>query len=290
MPALDSWIWNFLEHYVYHKPEPPPRSRTKPMEVLCVGPPRSATESLQQALISLGYDYTCHGWDILYEEPYRMQGWVKLARKKWYGANDADCHISAKDFDNLLGHSVAVTDAASSVFAREMIEAYPEAKILLNVRRDLEKWHESAISTLVEVNESWLFWFMSWWGRDIFWAWHVCERFLWPLLFRATDGSLSTAIRKNGKWVYREHCDMTRGLVAKERILEWSVEDGWEPVCSFLGKDVPDEEFPNTNNVAGFAQREKQAMDIWFGACFKNLGIAAAILLGLVASIWVMVH
>ncbi len=57
---MNSYFWLFLERYVYFMPEPPPRVRTKPMQVLCVGPPRSATESLQQALLTLGYDHTYH--------------------------------------------------------------------------------------------------------------------------------------------------------------------------------------------------------------------------------------
>lgn len=56
--SLDSWWWHFLENYVYQIPKPPPRQRTKPMEVICVGLPRSGTESLQQALMLLGYDHT----------------------------------------------------------------------------------------------------------------------------------------------------------------------------------------------------------------------------------------
>lgn len=52
------------------------------MEVLCVGLPRSGTESLQHALLTLGYDHTYHGWDIIYEQPNYAQQWVKLCRKK----------------------------------------------------------------------------------------------------------------------------------------------------------------------------------------------------------------
>lgn len=37
------------------------------MEVICIGMPRSGTESLQYALIKLGYDHTYHGWDINFE-------------------------------------------------------------------------------------------------------------------------------------------------------------------------------------------------------------------------------
>lgn len=125
---MDSWYWRFLENYVYRQPESPLWVRTKPLEVICVGPPRSATESLQHALLRLGYDYTCHGWDLMFEEPHHMQGWVRLGRKKWFGARDGDCHLSAAEIDELLGHCVAVTDVASSCFAAEMIEAYPDAR------------------------------------------------------------------------------------------------------------------------------------------------------------------
>jgi hypothetical protein len=111
--------------------------------------------------------------------------------------------VTAAEFDELLGHSVAVTDAAASVFAAEMVAAYPGAKVVLNMRRDLEGWERSLDSTLVHANESWGFWVASWLDRECFWAWHVYERFLWPLLFRAGDGDLKRAIKGNARWVQR---------------------------------------------------------------------------------------
>jgi hypothetical protein len=63
MNSLDSPVWRFLETaYGNFAPNPPPRTREpgKPMQVLCVGLPRSGTESLQQALLILGYDHTYH--------------------------------------------------------------------------------------------------------------------------------------------------------------------------------------------------------------------------------------
>lgn len=209
--SMDTWWWWFLEHYVYALPEPPPRRRTKPMEVICVGFPRSATESLQQALLALGYDHTYHGWDIVFDSPTYSPGWVRLCRKKWFGDETGDVSISASEFDALLGHSVAVTDAAASVFASEMIAAYPHAKVVLNIRRDLDAWHDSCIKTLVHANESWGFWIAHLLNREAFWAWQVYERFLWPLLFRAPDGNMKRAILRNGKWVYRgEHLSFCR--------------------------------------------------------------------------------
>lgn len=75
------------------------------MEVVSAGLPRSGIESLQYALRRLGYDYTYHGWDILFEHPYYAQEWSKLARKKFFHdtAGNGDCDISGEEFDNLLG-------------------------------------------------------------------------------------------------------------------------------------------------------------------------------------------
>jgi hypothetical protein len=73
MNSLDSPVWRFFEAaYGYFAPDPPPRTREpgKPMQVLCVGLPRSGTESLQQALLILGYDHTYH---VRHSRPFQMQ-------------------------------------------------------------------------------------------------------------------------------------------------------------------------------------------------------------------------
>lgn len=152
------------------------------MQVICVGLPRSATESLQHALLRLGYDYTYHGWDIIFEQPHNMRGWSNLARRKFMGTVDSggDCEITAEDFDVLIGHAVAVCDAPASVFASEMIRAYPDAKVILNLNSDLDRWHASAQNNIVSVNRSWFLWLMSWTQADLFWAWHGVERMMWP--------------------------------------------------------------------------------------------------------------
>ena len=77
--------------------------------------------------------------------------------------------ITARDFDELLGHATAVTDAAASCFAAEMIAAYPDAKVVLNMRRDVEGWHRSVMGTLVKANQSCGFWIASWLDRECFW-------------------------------------------------------------------------------------------------------------------------
>jgi hypothetical protein len=102
----------------------------------------------------------------------------------------------------LIGHSVAVTDAAGSVFAAELIGAYPDAKVVLNYRRDIDAWHRSTTTTLMRSDGHWALFLLSCLSRECFWAWHVYVRFMWPGLFRALDGNIETGMARNGKWVY----------------------------------------------------------------------------------------
>ena len=42
--------------------------------------------------------------------------------------------------------------------------------------------------------------------------------------------------------------DYLRRVVPREKLVLYSVEDGWGPLCLALGKDVPDEPFPRVND------------------------------------------
>jgi len=95
---------------------------------------------------------------MLNEVPHRMNSWVALARRKYFERDSKA--FSAADFDELLGHAVAVTDAAANCFAPELIMAYPDAKVILNTRRNIDAWHSSVLSNIVDVNEDWLKWLL----------------------------------------------------------------------------------------------------------------------------------
>lgn len=65
---------------------------------------------------------------------------------------------------------------------------------------------------------------------------------------------------------------MIRGLVPPDRLLEWYIEDGWEPLCKFLGKEIPDKSFPHANAaVGGWKAREEQCSKRWVERAFINL-------------------
>jgi hypothetical protein len=47
---------------------------------------------------------------------------------------------------------------------------------------------------------------------------------------------------------FNRHNDAVRRDVPDDRLLEFSVTDGWKPLCSFLGVDAPDMPFPRLND------------------------------------------
>lgn len=158
--------------------------------------------------------------------------------------------------------------------------AYPEAKVVLNSRKDEDAWHSSVIANIAAAAENWHVYMTSWFTAHGYWTWTVYGTYLWRLLFRTPDGDPARAIRRNGKWIKREHENMIRGLVPKENLLEWSVEDGWEPLCKFLGKPVPNEPFPNTNNAEGFQQRMVDWMTMQNRRLRRNVMITSSVLVG----------
>ena len=53
---------------------------------------------------------------------------------------------------------------------------------------------------------------------------------------------------------FRAHYDGVRGLVPNERLLEYHPSEGWEPLCKFLGREVPDKPFPRVNASGEFGK------------------------------------
>jgi hypothetical protein len=49
--------------------------------------------------------------------------------------------------------------------------------------------------------------------------------------------------------------DEVQETVPADRLLVWSVGDGWEPLCEFLEVPVPDTPFPHLNDSKVFADR-----------------------------------
>ncbi|KAI3579955.1 hypothetical protein IWW34DRAFT_620251 [Fusarium oxysporum f. sp. albedinis] len=154
--------------------------------------------------------------------------------------------FTREGWQSLWGDYDVATDIAST-FTLELIKVYPDAKVVI-VQRKFEDWWPSFHSEiLVSVFEAtWLQKFLTWYVLR-FRALHAMRKVL-AGFFSVDEYSVEAITPAIARHAYEEFYSKVREAVPNERRLEYSLGDGWEPLCEFLGKDVPDVEFPRVND------------------------------------------
>ena len=61
--------------------------------------------------------------------------------------------------------------------------------------------------------------------------------------------------------LFNAHIAAVKATVPADKLLVFSVDQGWGPLCAFLGVAVPDEPFPHVNEGEGMV--EKLKMGFW---------------------------
>jgi hypothetical protein len=75
---------------------------------------------------------------------------------------------------------------------------------------------------------------------------------------------------------YHRHIAEVTASVPADRLLVYSVDQGWKPLCAFLSMPEPAGEFPNINDRATMQQRIGRMTH----AAYAILGLAALALAG----------
>ncbi|KAK0838154.1 hypothetical protein LTS02_017829 [Friedmanniomyces endolithicus] len=198
--------------------------RSVPMEVLSLGLARTGTLSMQEALKILGHVNTYH-YSSIFANVQDADMWNEALRAKYKGRG--------KPFGRRDG-----------LFLARAAGAYPDVKVVL-VERDEDKWYKSCCILLDGVLDRFGRYVLRftdpyWFGKII-----TCGG-LWV---EGLLGSLNPRQAKaNARAAYRKHNADIRATVRKERLLEYRLGSGWEPLCTFLEKDVPKVPFPNRND------------------------------------------
>lgn len=252
--------------------------RTVPMKVLLLGLGRTGTASMRAAMKELGYVDTYHMMSCSIENPPDALMWMDALRAKYDGVG---APFTRADWDQLLGNCQAVCDWPAVAFAKELIEAYPEAKVILTTR-DVDSWHASTLRTVywrVTDPELYMLHYVSW-----------AASMYYPMLKKFFDTFFLGDFEGRGKEVYLRHYDEVRSLVPKDNLLEFRVQEGWEPLCKFLGEKVPMGcKFPNVNDNRDFVTRSRRRnRRQMLNVALKGLEILAvlAMCLNLVSMLW----
>lgn len=201
------------------------------LDIIGAGYGRTGTLTLKMALEQLGFS-KCHHMAEVFTEPDSLPIWYRAT----LGA--------PTDWDKMFEGFRATVDWPGCHFWRELSEYYPDAKVLLSVR-DPEAWFQSFSKTIAasmarplpEDND-----FMRdhiLWGREML----IKQTFK----NRADDKAFMID-------TFNRHNNDVIETIPKERLLVYQVSEGWQPLCDFLGVEVPSEPFPNTNTTAEFRE------------------------------------
>ncbi|KAM3510541.1 hypothetical protein MY11210_005794 [Beauveria gryllotalpidicola] len=208
-----------------------PTTRTVPMKVLCLGMGRTGTVSLRESLQTLGYGEAYHTVSAVTTRFYDCKLWYDLLKKK-----EAGRKVTREDLDRILGDCQAVLDMPAAYFAEELIEAYPDAKLILTVR-DTESWFASMSRTIRPIYESPLTQFVL----MMDWLLLMPTRWVHPMFQTLDQVLFQRDFARNGRRVYEEHNARVRALAPPGKLLEYHVREGWAPLCTFLGREVPED-------------------------------------------------
>ncbi|KAI8059207.1 P-loop containing nucleoside triphosphate hydrolase protein [Gongronella butleri] len=205
------------------------------LEVIGAGFGRTGTYSLYLALNKLGYK-TMHGFTIGRD--------ATLDVTVWENAKDHPGTDWNKVYGGVNGVNAAV-DHPTCDFAIELSEFYPDAKVILTVRSP-ESWLKSMRKTIgysystIEMPQSHL--------GDV-------GRMLQKTTYFGMIGFDCAFEDDNYMCEYfTRHNQRIIDSIPSDRLLIMNLGDGWEPLCKFLGKPIPDEPYPMTNSSDEFVE------------------------------------
>jgi hypothetical protein len=205
------------------------------IEVIGAGVGRTGTYSLKLALEHLGLGPCHHMEEVLAAADRQVPLWQAAVdgRPDWEATFD--------------GYRSAV-DWPTAGFWRELSAHYPDARVILTTRSS-ESWYESYAATIATL---------------------VANRADAPPQMGPWFDMAVAATVRNGIGdkigrdaiieAFRAHEAAVKAGVPADRLLVYRVKEGWEPLCRFLGKPVPHEPFPRTNDQTEFWELVRQGM------------------------------
>lgn len=201
-------------------------------EVIGAGLGKSGTSSLRKALQILGYEAMSSSAFGM-ADSWVWDRWLAVVRN---GTGSQDFHqvIDFMTFNRLN----AVVDEPTAIFTLELLDKFPDAKVILTTRESPMHWfrslqrectnmflltflpHRRLVGSFLRAKEAWM--------TEIFACTYAREEH--------AEACMAA---------YEQHNLHIRENVPASQLLDFQVTDGWEPLCRFLNKSIPEMDFPH---------------------------------------------
>jgi Sulfotransferase domain len=212
------------------------------IKLIGAGLPRTGTLTQKLALEELGLG-PCYHWVNVIADLDEVELW----------SNALDGNAA---WDQIFDGHHSTVDWPGGYFYRELLDAYPDAKVLLSVRED-EAWERSFRDTIwMMCHGETLMPRLSGARAEVDPRWRryltLVDRMFWGPQGTFANGHADPAQLIEQA---RAHNEEVKRVVPAERLLVWQVTEGWGPLCEFLGVDVPAEPLPHANEREAFVER-----------------------------------
>ena len=183
---------------------------------------------MKSALEQLGFAPCYHGAEVVLPRPDYNDGHLDAWHDHYVGG-------MPMDWPWLFRGYLASVDMPACLHYRELMRTFPDAKVVLTTR-DPDEWFDSWQALWSAIDEA----------RDPrrIVRFHKYLPLVDAILDRHMGGSIERAANID---FFKRHIEAVRRDVPADRLLEFKVTDGWEPLCRFLGVDVPHGPFPYLN-------------------------------------------
>jgi hypothetical protein len=194
------------------------------LRVVGAGLGQTGTSSLKVALEQLLGGRCHHMAEVLADPERHLPLWAPVLRGE------------EVDWERIFAGCVAQVDFPGAAFWPEIKRAFPDTLVILSTP-PAEAWYRSAASTIFQLDDD-----------------HGSS----PSARCGGTVRVRRPLRRPVQRSRRDDCCLRAAQHHRplrgppDRFLEWTVGDGWQPLCDRLGLPVPEETFPWTNTTAEF--------------------------------------
>uniref|UniRef100_A0A061SB03 Nad dependent epimerase dehydratase n=1 Tax=Tetraselmis sp. GSL018 TaxID=582737 RepID=A0A061SB03_9CHLO len=222
------------------------------IQVIGAGPGRTGTASLKEALEILGYGPCYHMFEC-----------VKLGHERQWSKAFSSEEVSRETWHNILQGFGSAVDFPACAAYEQLLAAFPGAKVILTTR-NRESWARSVRKTIWNSYGPEISW------NYAFWRYHfqqMTKKMRQRFFGDERAGVRGTSIVSDEVLMsaFDEWNQRVKKTVPSEKLLIFRVEEGWEPLCKFLGVPVPETSFPRVNDTAEFSKNIKKQWWIHMG-------------------------
>ena len=192
---------------------------------------RTASLSLKKALEILGYT-NCYHMSEVVTKPEHSELWLRAWKREFI-------------WDDIFDGYQAAVDWPVAAFWPQLMEAYPEAKIILSTREP-EAWYERAKNTIfTSMDEG-----INSKNQEIRKRILMAKEII-------VDGTFNGKLndKKHCIKIYNENIARCKKEVDSDRLITFNPKDGWDSLCKQLACPIPNVDYPFINTTKEFEAR-----------------------------------